>query len=98
VDELDERLRRYPARLAVLYFMASWCSPCKTLEPGLMRLAASGDDFDILRIDTEELEDLAARYGIDVLPTEVFQKGQDILTTYQGANIDAVTELVNQYR
>lgn len=54
-------------------FWAPWCGPCKMLAPILDELGA---DFagraKIVKVNTEEAADLAARYNVQALPTMVF--------------------------
>ena len=54
-------------------FWAPWCGPCKMLAPILDELGA---DFagraKIVKVNTEEAADLAARFNVQALPTMVF--------------------------
>ena len=61
-------------------FWAEWCGPCKMLAPVLDELA---DEFSgrakIAKVDIEEHQDLAVRYGISSIPTLLLFKGGEVV-------------------
>lgn len=67
------------AKMPVLVdFTATWCGPCRMLEPLLERLAGeSAGRFKVVRIDIEEAPRVARTYGIRSVPTVmVFVRGE----------------------
>ena len=59
--------------LVLVDFYASWCGPCKMLNPVLERL---GDDYDIVKVDVDKFGLLAREYGIMSIPSLiVFRDG-----------------------
>ncbi|HIH70297.1 MAG TPA: thioredoxin fold domain-containing protein [Methermicoccus shengliensis] len=70
----------------VLYdFSASWCGPCRLQKPELERLKQRlGDAVDIRVVDVDENPELAARYGIRVVPTLIIEKDNEIMQVFQG--------------
>lgn len=61
-------------------FWAGWCGPCKMLAPVIEELAAQYDGkVTVGKVDVDENQELAVRYGVMNIPTVVlFQKGNEI--------------------
>ncbi len=61
-------------------FWADWCGPCKMLAPVIEELAAQYDGkVTVGKVDVDENQELAVRYGVMNIPTVVlFQKGNEI--------------------
>lgn len=59
-------------------FFADWCGPCKMLAPILEQAAAECEEkADIVKVNVDESGELAARYGVQSIPTLiVFQNGE----------------------
>nr|VFK10770.1 MAG: thioredoxin [Candidatus Kentron sp. LPFa]VFK27292.1 MAG: thioredoxin [Candidatus Kentron sp. LPFa] len=72
-------------------FWAAWCAPCKMLAPILTRLAEEFNGaFIVVKVDTDEQRQLAARYGIRSLPTvKVFREGI-VVDEFLGAQPEGV--------
>jgi thioredoxin 1 len=61
-------------------FWAAWCPPCRVMNPVLAELAADRDDLRVVKVDTEESVETAARYGILAMPTFLlFRNGEEVL-------------------
>jgi putative thioredoxin len=61
-------------------FWSEWCGPCKVLTPVLERLAEKHAGVWALRkVNTEEMPDVAARYGIRSIPNvKLFVDGKPV--------------------
>ena len=55
--------------VAVVDFTASWCGPCKKIGPFFEELAAKYPDVVFVKIDVDDLDDVAAECGISAMPT-----------------------------
>jgi thioredoxin 1 len=66
--------------LAIIKFGSEWCKPCKILENILSKLS----DFDIYTIDTEELQDVSAQYGVMSIPVILIFKHGEVVDRVLG--------------
>jgi thioredoxin len=82
-QDVIERSKEVPV---VVDFWAAWCGPCRMLGPAIEAEAAKRDDaIDLVKVDVESEQDLAARYGIQSIPTvAVFVDGAPV-TGFIGA-------------
>ena len=57
-------------------FFATWCGPCKMLSPILEKAEST---IKVIKVDTDEFEDLARKYGVMSIPTLVLlEDGKEI--------------------
>ena len=61
-------------------FWAEWCGPCRTIAPILEEIAEEYDgQLKIAKVDVDENNQIAARYGIQGIPTLIlFKNGQPV--------------------
>lgn len=53
----------------LLDLWASWCGPCKMLSPIVDQVAAENDDIKVGKVNVDEEEELAAKFGVTAIPT-----------------------------
>jgi thioredoxin 1 len=50
-------------------FWAPWCGPCRIIAPHLEELNSERDDLHVVKMNTDENPETAAKYGIMSIPT-----------------------------
>lgn len=67
-------------KLMMVDFWAVWCGPCRMLGPVIDDLDKKyGDKVVIGKVNVDEQQELAIRYGVMSIPTVIFFKnGQEI--------------------
>ena len=58
----------------LLHFTATWCQPCKQMEPTIAMLIAENLDINYDKIDVSDEFDPAVEYGVKGVPTFVALK------------------------
>ena len=77
----------------VVDFWATWCGPCRKVGPYIEELAEQyGDQAIIGKVDVDENDELAMRFGVRNIPTILFIKDGQIVDKQIGAASKAVFE------
>ncbi|KAI9101562.1 hypothetical protein K1719_023806 [Acacia pycnantha] len=99
VGELDKLLSAASkiSRLAVLYFTATWCGPCRFIGPHFTSLAEKYPKVVFLKVDIDEATDAAARWNISSVPTFFFIKNSKEVDSLLGADKNALERKVAQH-
>jgi putative thioredoxin len=67
-------------------FWAPWCGPCKSLGPILEKVEAACDGrFKLVKIDSDQEQQLGAAFGIRSIPTCILMVGGKPVDGFQGA-------------
>jgi thioredoxin 1 len=67
-------------KLVLIDFYADWCAPCKKMAPYLDEIKTEmGDKVEVVRINTDDNQDLASQLSIDGLPTVVVFKKKTLV-------------------
>jgi thioredoxin 1 len=84
-DNAEAKLLVNDDRLIVVDFYATWCGPCKTMDPILKELVREYKgrvDFYKIDVDKNEVDDAL---GVTAMPTYFFLKNSTNLKAIEGA-------------
>ena len=85
------------SRLAILYFTAKWCGPCRVISPLYTSLAGKYPKVVFLKVDIDEAKDVAARWNISSVPTFFFLKSGKEVDKVVGADKSALERKIAQH-
>ena len=72
-------------KMVMVDFYADWCGPCKSLSTILDEVAKDMDEnTKLVKIDVDKSSDLANHYGIRGIPTLLFIKDGQVVSTLVG--------------
>lgn len=84
-DTFDDDVLKADRPVLVDYW-AEWCGPCKMIAPILDEIAGEyGDRVKICKVNVDENQETAAKYGIRGIPTLMLFKNGDVEATKVGA-------------
>jgi thioredoxin 1 len=78
-------------------YWAPWCGPCKMIAPMLEEIATEfGDKVTIAKLNVDENQQTAAKFGIRGIPTLMLFKDGQVKATKVGAlSKSQLTEFLN---
>ncbi|XP_020083052.1 TPR repeat-containing thioredoxin TDX isoform X2 [Ananas comosus] len=87
-SELETKFRAASnlSRLVILYFTATWCGPCRFMAPLYKSLAEKHPRIVFLKVDIDELGDVAHRWNVNSVPTFFFVKNGKEIDKVVGAD------------
>ena len=69
----------------LLDFWASWCGPCRMVSPIVDEIASEHSDIKVGKVNVDEQQELAMRFGVTAIPTLVVIKNGKIVNQAVGA-------------
>lgn len=69
----------------LLDFWAEWCGPCRMMSPVVDEISEERSDIKVGKINVDEQQELAAKFGIMSIPTIVVMKDGKIVNQSVGA-------------
>ena len=71
--------------LLLVDFWAEWCGPCKSMHPIFTRMAKKYKQVRFARVNVDNAQDIAMRYGVQSIPTFIMFKNGEIANQMVGA-------------
>lgn len=70
--------------LVLVDFYADWCGPCQMIAPIIEELAEAHTDVKIGKLNIDEAQSIAQKYGVMSIPTLLFFKGGEVVEQVVG--------------
>jgi len=65
-------------------FSATWCGPCKMMEPNFEKLSDNYPNLIILQIDVDSFSNIAAKFNITSIPSLFLLKNGQVIKSSVG--------------
>ena len=65
-------------------FWAPWCGPCQMLGPVIEELSQEVKDVKVVKVNVDEAQEIAGKYGINGIPTVMLFKDGKAVETIVG--------------
>ena len=80
----------------LLDFYADWCGPCRMVSPIIDEIANERDDIVVGKVNVDDEEELAGKFGVFSIPTLVVIKDGKVVSQESGAKPKAqILAMVN---
>lgn len=91
-----DNLIKSETRLIVVDFTATWCGPCRAIAPIFESLSEQYSNVVFVKVDVDDLADVASKCGIRAMPTFQFYKGGSKIKEMCGANKEQLISMINE--
>ena len=85
--------------IVLIDFWAGWCVPCQRFAPIFQKAAEEHPDVTFAKVDTEDQQQLAMRYGVTSIPTLVaYREGIPVFSQAGALPGTAPEQLLDQVK
>lgn len=85
--------------ISIIDFWAGWCVPCQRFAPIFEEASEKHTDVTFAKVDTEDQQELAMRYGVTSIPTLVaYRDGIPVFQQAGALPAAALEDLIGQIK
>ncbi|XP_065363569.1 uncharacterized protein LOC135956895 [Calliphora vicina] len=97
-QHFEELLKSFKDKYIIVEFYAVWCGACKMLALQFQNFAEKYQDkLEVLKIDVDDLEELAIEYEVNQMPSYMIMKNGQKLEQYFGSKPEQLEAMVEKY-
>lgn len=98
MNEFNELINQ--ERPTLVDFFATWCGPCKMQAPILEEVKKTvGDDANIIKVDIDQNNALAAQYNVRSVPTLImFKNGMAVWREVGLQSADVLVKKIREHQ
>lgn len=87
-------------KIVIVDFFATWCVPCQMMTEVLREIDIDyAEAVEIFKVDVDEQEATALRYGIEAMPTLIFFKdGEEVERKVGYVDKDAMVRIIEDIK
>ncbi|KAK0575179.1 hypothetical protein LWI29_035124 [Acer saccharum] len=85
-------------KLLVIDFTATWCGPCKSMEPAIKEFVAKYTEVEFIKIDVDKFTEIAKEFAIEAMPTFILVKKGKEVDRLVGAKKDDLQKKIEKHR
>lgn len=96
-EQFEERVLKNK-KFVIVDFFANWCGPCKMLMPVLEEIDQEYDQVDIVKVNIDQDEELAKKFGVLSIPTLIFfSNGEEVEKTIGYRQKSQIEEIIKRF-
>ena len=82
-DNFDKEVMQAEGTV-LIDFWAAWCGPCRMIAPAVEKIAEERPDVKVCKVNIDDEQELAIKYGVMSIPTLMVVKNGEIVNTAVG--------------
>lgn len=68
----------------LLHFSATWCQPCKAMEPTIAKFISNNVNINYVKLDADINTDMFLEYNVKGVPAFIAIKDGEVVATHKG--------------
>ena len=97
INNTDEFNKEIKDGVVLVDFFATWCGPCKMLSPIVDEVSDEITDVKFIKVDVDQLSDIASNYNIMSIPTLIIFKDGNVVAKQMGMlPKEALIDFINE--